>query len=673
MTMKHFLRTYLTIAAVLLFALAGCNNSLDLPEQDAGGNGIGNVLISIGGGTGGAARTLSPDDTAMSGFTYQLTFSGNGTTHAPETVTFGQTKTVNLAPGNWTITAQAKSGDSVKAEGSWTGAVSADTTTVSITLAPKTGGGNGTFAYRVTFPDLGAGGSKSLTMYAVTEGGNETPAPETPVTYFTSGSDCTLSLPAGLYRLNLSLTDSTGKTAARTEAVHIYAGLTTTGTFNFWLEDFISLADLDIFAVDISQETDWNYMVVGKDGSSLFLDVDESTGIPTLAYLKPEKDSDSGFTYLFKENGLPDKIIANGYVLYFGNFSGYKFDMAIIYPDDTIEYHYDIETDINWDAYGEISPERSILRRSFWGDLWNVIKKDPIGNVLGGVTCIAQFWVPPLASGCATYIASTVGKVVIEIVPVDGFTKNVANAIIDLAGCAAIDPSGKLLDIASAANSCLSLLTGTIDVLTNVDLSVVNQKIEQINETIRKIDGDALTTTIPADLLEKLLLLGIEVNNGNNPPNIEGTYLISPSVLVRSNFSDSYSPGYRFIDMQLTFSDQNNAKMTVDVNSIEGSVSNANGINSFITGTATKFSIFSIMNDTMDNSQFVRIYSGEITSSGIKNVYGALICTVEGPNTIRRGQGRLHYDSDGFSEKVQGGGRRVIIDMYDSAKASAQR
>jgi hypothetical protein len=73
------------------------------------------------------------------------------------------------------------------------------------------------------------------------------------------------------------------------------------------------------------------------------------------------------------------------------------------------------------------------------------------------------------------------------------------------------------------------------------------------------------------------------------------------------------------------------------------------------------------MNDTTSGSQSVYIYSGEITSSGIRNHYRALIITKKGTNTISRGQGRLVYDSDGFSEKTQGQGRQVIIDMYDSS------
>jgi hypothetical protein len=417
----------------------------------------------------------------------------------------------------------------------------------------------------------------------------------------------------------------------------------------------------DIFAVDISQETDWNYMVVGKDGSSLFFNADESTGIPTLAYLKPDKDSDAGFTYLFKENGLPDKIIANGHILYFGNFNGYKFDMAIIYPNNAIEYHYDIETDINWDAYDEISPERSILGRAISNE---TIKQ----GWIAGITCIGAAFLPFLGGSCVTNALKFGTDIVIDLViPADQVedVKYARDTIFDVFKCAA-----------KSWGSCISGLIGVVDIASNIDLSVINQKIEQIDEAIRRIEGDALqTTVIPHDLLEDLLELGIEVNHGNNPPNIEGTYFMSPSILVRSNFNDGYSPGYQFNDIQLIFSNQDNAKMTVDVGRIESDTTYS-AINSFITGEGTKFSVFSETTGT-DGSRSVNIYSGEITSSGIRNFSMALIMTVEGTNTINRGQGRLVYDSDRFSEKtsrsVYGQGRSVLPSAGLSLKDTASR
>jgi hypothetical protein len=241
MIMKHFAKKQVATLLIALFALAACHNSMDLQENVSGGN----VVISVGDGEGSTARTLWPADTDLSKLAYQLAFSGSGdASHAAETLNFGTPKTVSLTPGNWTITAQAKTGDTVKAEGSWTGEVSAGhTTNVSITLLPKTGSGNGTLAYTVSFPELGVGGSKSLALYAVSESGET--AAGSPITNFTSGTPRTVNLPAGFYRLSLSLTNYAGKTAARTDAVHIYAGLSTAAAFSFAEEDFRILVTLN--------------------------------------------------------------------------------------------------------------------------------------------------------------------------------------------------------------------------------------------------------------------------------------------------------------------------------------------------------------------------------------------------------------------------------------------
>jgi hypothetical protein len=273
------------------------------------------------------------------------------------------------------------------------------------------------------------------------------------------------------------------------------------------------------------------------------------------------------------------------------------------------------------------------------------------------VSCAAGVFFHPLLIGCGSWVVKGVSDVLIDaVLPVDQaeVVKHVKDTIIDVFGCAmGVDLFG------NPNGSCVSAIANAAKFLTYVDLDLTEEKFAQINETIRVIDGDALTTTIPTDLLEDLLQLGIKVNHGNNPPNIEGTYFVSPDILIRSNFYDSYSPGYQFVDMQLTFSNQDNAKMTVDVDFIEGS-SISSGINSFITGDGMKFSVFSEMIRTTDGARTVRIYSGEITSSGIRNFYQALIITVEGSNTIRRGQGRLVYDGDGFSEKTAAGRSLVI-------------
>ena len=120
-----------------------------------------------------------------------------------------------------------------------------------------------------------------------------------------------------------------------------------------------STGEPDVVILDISEVSDWDYLAVTKDGASMVYNVNEDTGIPTLLCYKPVINLDVGFTFLFKENGLPDTMVYNGYILYFNNFDGYRFDLAIIAPDDTIIDYYGVETDIDWDAAAAIALARS--------------------------------------------------------------------------------------------------------------------------------------------------------------------------------------------------------------------------------------------------------------------------------------------------------------------------
>jgi hypothetical protein len=402
--------------------------------------------------------------------------------------------------------------------------------------------------------------------------------------------------------------------------------------------------DPDIFAVDISQETDWNYMVVGKDGSSFYFTADESTGIPTLLYLKPDKESDAGFTYLFKENGLPDKMIANGHVLYFGNFSGYKFDIAIIYPDGTIEYHYDIETDINWGAYNEISRSARSIVPDWISDTLEIA-----GHAIGVGTCVASVFFPPAAAGCASYVAGAVGSILIDQV-FDGLTADASNAVIKVIGCAGGGVSG--------AVDCISGIVDAVDLLTYVDLNFAGQKTTEINEAIRKIDGDALTTTIPRELLEYFLSLGIEVNSGRNPPDIEGMYLATPLQLVKTTAGTNISNQW---DMLVTFSGQNDARLIVDTNYLIQSDTGpmtSGGTASFIVGEGDRFTVFQegAREELGYTAKTVEVFSGEVTVTGIKN-YQWAVFMVDNRGAplghwIADGTGYFKRDSDRFSEKM---------------------
>jgi hypothetical protein len=286
MTMNHLVKSG-AILFIALFALAGCKDPWDSPENQGG-----KTLITIGGTETVSVRTLSPPDTALGNLTYALSFKGEGeATHEAETLSFGETKTVSLDPGNWTITAQGKDGSRVAAEGSWTGAVSPeDATEVSIILTPKTESGNGDFTYRVFFPSLGEGGSASLSLYAETESGEIREAVKR-VTDFSSGEAATVSLPGGFYRLQLNLSKGAKNDAARTAAVHIYPGLDTRGEFVFIEEDFGALppADKTLSSIAITTPPAKTAYMVGES-------LDTAGIVVTASYSDGSRAAVRGFT-----------------------------------------------------------------------------------------------------------------------------------------------------------------------------------------------------------------------------------------------------------------------------------------------------------------------------------------------------------------------------------------
>ncbi|MCL2094165.1 MAG: SPOR domain-containing protein [Treponema sp.] len=168
---------------------------------------------------------------------------------------------------------------------------------------------------------------------------------------------------------------------------------------------------------------------------------------------------------------------------------------------------------------------------------------------------------------------------------------------------------------------------------------------ERLTEDVQRI--------ILPDIFEAALELGVVIHEGTDPPNIEGTFEIRPLILISSNFPDELEPGHEFNIMQITFSDQDNENLTIIVETIESNTTGS-GLGSFITGSDNKFTVYTEVSGIHYGYPYksVEIQSGEIGPSGITNYYHVLIITEEAPLTIRRGEGRMVYDGDGFSERL---------------------
>jgi len=171
------------------------------------------------------------------------------------------------------------------------------------------------------------------------------------------------------------------------------------------------------------------------------------------------------------------------------------------------------------------------------------------------------------------------------------------------------------------------------------------------------VDESGLTREIrdmvPEEILERIEEAGMAINTGDNPPVLEGTFFISPILLVSSNIAGD-NPGQRFSDYYYSFSKQNNHNLTIEV-SIQSDTSSGDGTGGFIVGENGRFTIFveADINGSNGWAKTAEIISGEVKANGIGNLEISLVMLEKtGSGYIEVGEGRIVNDGDGFSEKV---------------------
>ena len=430
--------------------------------------------------------------------------------------------------------------------------------------------------------------------------------------------------------------------------------------------------------IDFGEQYD--FAILGKDGSGYFYEFQDEKPIPERLSIYDGNKREVNMVFNFDEDGLPKTIISKDFTVVLGNYTGNRFDAVIITKDDERHIFENIETDIYWDDYKNdlndlLSEVKSstIVRKSSIGK-WinkNIVKPavKSVNTISSAVACGvgigvsttgvgAIVGVPLALYGCTNMVLNGL-ELLDDLGVIDYESPEFVNAIRTNGGdmfqnCATMVLTGGAWGGAGCVISGATMIKNGLD-------SIENRKKEDI------IIGDLLLQS--NNIFEIFDELGIEINRGINPPQIEGTYFISPLVLVSSNFADSYSPGYRFADMQLSFSEQNNNNLSIACSYISGTQI-ANGLGAFITGEGNKFSVYVETSGTISGHPFksVEIYSGEITYSAIKNFQFVMIVTQEAPTSMKKGQGRFFIDQDGFSEKILGQksqNSKIISDLSD--------
>lgn len=166
--------------------------------------------------------------------------------------------------------------------------------------------------------------------------------------------------------------------------------------------------------------------------------------------------------------------------------------------------------------------------------------------------------------------------------------------------------------------------------------------------------SDDIKNIVPDSTLVKITALGMKVNKGLTPPNIENGYLASPFELKATNVADDYSIGYVFSDYYFKLYDQDNENLTIKLDYYNGGETGT-GLGGFISGDGNKFSVFVEMNSEYSGYQakMVHIISGTLTDEGISGLYFANYMLDNYGNLggywIENDEGRVLIDSDGMS------------------------
>lgn len=167
---------------------------------------------------------------------------------------------------------------------------------------------------------------------------------------------------------------------------------------------------------------------------------------------------------------------------------------------------------------------------------------------------------------------------------------------------------------------------------------------------------DRIDNVVPEEL-QDVISDYMPLYTGVNPPDIQGTYLMSPSETVYCQ-DGTYSVGQVIIDYVLDFSNQNKNNNKIDFRQygkIESQLDYAEGPGAFISGDEHFFTAyFNTLgtNDGVDNKTAL-VISGEKTSAGIKNLFYAFVMVEKGSDPDHKlmdeGSFRIFKDGDGLS------------------------
>ena len=183
-------------------------------------------------------------------------------------------------------------------------------------------------------------------------------------------------------------------------------------------------------------------------------------------------------------------------------------------------------------------------------------------------------------------------------------------------------------------------------------------KSDKVNPTPDEILNKKISDILPQKYIDTLAKLGLTVNQGTTPPNVEGAFRIAPLILKNSNIKTDF-PGQAFHDASVKFFEQSTKDFGIKLvgkfflNAADTSITTA------ISGSGNNFTVYgkvkSVSSDKTKFAYFGILLSGTKDGANLKNVtYGVInIDNTHGTGVfISEGQGRVGYDKDLVSESI---------------------
>ena len=173
----------------------------------------------------------------------------------------------------------------------------------------------------------------------------------------------------------------------------------------------------------------------------------------------------------------------------------------------------------------------------------------------------------------------------------------------------------------------------------------------------KKSDSDKLNTIISMEHRSTIKNLGMELYDGDTPPNIVGSVYMTPNYLLKSNITGDPAPNTQFVHYTIKFYDQNasNSVKFSGVGSGGASSEREESQSGVVTGSGNKFTAYGRSTVTVGANSIViaYVYSGIIDGEIIKDFKKALVVVDDskgGTALLKNGQSRVFFDANRTSE-----------------------